>query len=386
MLLHFVVLSGKIGAYDSALLAQMPDQVEMRQSLRRQLPSSIFVQFLAGPREVRHGIIGFLLKLIAWISLVIGPLILFLFFQLQFLPYHDETVTWSQRIFVLLDLVLVWLLWPKVLLVRADETARSRIVLVTERILCGVVSLLVLAIPFGIATFPGEWLTARLPSNPLRAALLEGTVDDITRRPTSPLSNVLVLPGLDAIDRAKFDSEDKIAAVKETLSLRGRHLEGAILYGADLRKADFAGAQLRGVELEGAQLQGADLENAQIQGASLENAQLQGAFLSGAQIQGANLDSAQLQGAFLDGAQLQGAFLDGTKLESADLDSAQLQGAQLIDTQLQGAQLIGTQLQGAFLGRAQLQGVSLKNADLQGAEIRGAFVWRTEAGRESGRR
>jgi hypothetical protein len=30
--------------------------------------------------------------------------------------------------------------------------------------------------------------------------------------------------------------------------------------------------------------------------------------------------------------------------------------------------------------------VSLKNADLQGAEIRGAFVWRTEAGRESGRR
>src|SRR5271166_5013094 len=82
VLLHFVVLAGKIGAFDDALRDQVPDE-DTRRRLRRQLPSSIFVQFLAGPREVRHGVTGLLLPLVAWISLVIGPLVLFLFFELQ---------------------------------------------------------------------------------------------------------------------------------------------------------------------------------------------------------------------------------------------------------------------------------------------------------------
>ena len=35
-------------------------------------------------------------------------------------------------------------------------------------------------------------------------------------------------------------TEDRIAAVAETISLRGRHLEGAVLIGANLRKAERA--------------------------------------------------------------------------------------------------------------------------------------------------
>src|SRR5271165_5913928 len=149
VLLHFVVLAGKIGAFDDALRDQVPDE-DTRRRLRRQLPSSIFVQFLAGPREVRRGVIGFLLGLVAWISLVIGPLVLFLFFELQFLPYHDETITWSQRIFVLLDLFLLWLLWPKVLQARADEAAWPRIAAIAGYLVCGALSLVVLTFPFGI--------------------------------------------------------------------------------------------------------------------------------------------------------------------------------------------------------------------------------------------
>jgi hypothetical protein len=59
VLLHFVLLAGKVGDFDAELRAQIADE-EVRRRLRRQLPSNIFVQFLAGSREVRTGVVGFL--------------------------------------------------------------------------------------------------------------------------------------------------------------------------------------------------------------------------------------------------------------------------------------------------------------------------------------
>src|SRR6202011_2643381 len=75
VLLHFVLLAGKIGAFHLELQAQISGD-NTRARLRRQLPSNIFVQSLAGPREVRLGIIGFLLRRIIEISLVAGPIVL----------------------------------------------------------------------------------------------------------------------------------------------------------------------------------------------------------------------------------------------------------------------------------------------------------------------
>jgi hypothetical protein len=60
------------------------------------------------------GIIGFLLKAVAWFSLIIGPIALLVLFQLQFLPYHSEWITNWQRIAVVIDLVLLWILWPRI--------------------------------------------------------------------------------------------------------------------------------------------------------------------------------------------------------------------------------------------------------------------------------
>src|SRR3954453_6804674 len=51
-LLHFAMLAGKVGAFHNELQAQIHYD-ETRAQLRRQLPSNIFVQFLAGPRDVR---------------------------------------------------------------------------------------------------------------------------------------------------------------------------------------------------------------------------------------------------------------------------------------------------------------------------------------------
>ena len=86
-LLHFVLLAGKVGAFHAELEAQI-NYDDTRARLRRQLPSNIFVQFLAGPRDVRSGIMGFMLRLIALVSLIIAPIALLVFFQLQFLKLH----------------------------------------------------------------------------------------------------------------------------------------------------------------------------------------------------------------------------------------------------------------------------------------------------------
>jgi hypothetical protein len=53
VLMHFVLLVGKVRVLDAALRAQIADEAK-REALRRQLPSNVFVQFLAGPREVRR--------------------------------------------------------------------------------------------------------------------------------------------------------------------------------------------------------------------------------------------------------------------------------------------------------------------------------------------
>jgi hypothetical protein len=51
-LLHFALLARKVDAFN-AELQQHIHGGDARERLRRQLPSNIFVQFLAGPRETR---------------------------------------------------------------------------------------------------------------------------------------------------------------------------------------------------------------------------------------------------------------------------------------------------------------------------------------------
>jgi uncharacterized protein YjbI with pentapeptide repeats len=400
-LLHFALLADKVGAFDAALREQIADD-DTRASLRRQLPSNIFVQFLAGPCEVRGGTIGSMLKGIAWISLVIGPVLLLVFFQLQFLPYHNEAISWWQRFTVVGDLIILWLLWPSV----ARGTTISlgwRDLRGGKAIACLAASVLPVLLVFTIATFPGEWLERELPSlhfvpiswdlherASLHELLVAGEVNQVAERPRSLWSNRLVLPGISVAELSKFDSEAKVSALPVTISLRGRRLEGAVLLGARLPKADFTGAQLKGAGLSGADLHEAKFECAEtgvkkrsgayegkcadLDGASLDDAELQGASFDDAELQRASLDRAQLEGVSLYQADLSGANLLLAKLQGAFLDSAHLQDASLGGAHLQGASLDGAHLQGASFGCAALMadGVQLKLlgcADLKGASV-----------------
>jgi len=436
-LMHFIMLGKKASRFHNELRRQFPDSATetqksgaapdgahkaIRDKLRRLLPSNIFVQILAGPPELRTGIFGSMLKLIALTTLVVFPILLLLLLQIQFLPFHDWKITDAQRAALFLDIVLLWLLRPPILAdLSVESSGRARLFNRAVRdfglVLAGVMSIAAFWFSIVVATIPGEWQETALGAldrPPWRIAdyvddegkpklfstrdlLFAGEVDPTTRRRKSLFSNTLVLPGFNLYEALKVDDPKKLAWKKHLFDLRGRHLEKAVLDGADLSKVDLTGAYLGRALLVGARLQGASLDGAALQGASLFRANLQGASLGGAQLQGASLGSAELQGASLDGAALQGASLFRANLQGASLGSAQLQGAWFEEARLQGASLQGAQLQGAslFLAKlqgaslleAQLEGASLKDAQLQGASLyaakvnaadfSGAFLWRT---------
>src|ERR1700720_1365460 len=109
-LMHFIMLGKKASRFHNELRRPFPDSEtntqtsgaspdgahkDIRDKLRRLLPSNIFVQILAGPPELRTGIFGAMLKLIALTTLVAFPILLLLLLQIQFLPFHDVTITWA---------------------------------------------------------------------------------------------------------------------------------------------------------------------------------------------------------------------------------------------------------------------------------------------------
>jgi uncharacterized protein YjbI with pentapeptide repeats len=390
-LMHFIMLGKKASRFHNELRRQFPaegNNKEIRDKLRRLLPSNIFVQILAGPPELRTGIFGAMLKLIALTTLVAFPVLVLLLLQIQFLPFHDVTITWAQRAALSLDIVLLWLLRPPILAdLDIESSGRAR---VFSRPLRGfgfafaaVTSVLAVWLSIVVATIPGEWQETALASlnqTIERDLLFAGAVDGTTRRRRSPVSNTLVLSAFNLFEALKIDDPKRLEWKEHFFDLRARHLEKAVLNGADLTRADLTGAWLQGASLEDANLRGASLDGAQLQGTSLGWAQLQGASLEYADLHGASLQNAKLQGASLMSAQLQGASLEWAQLQGASLASAKLEGASLRRAQVQGVSLEYANLQGTLLTSAELQGASLDNADVYATDFSGAFLWRTNWG------
>ncbi len=313
VLLHLAVLGGKVRAFDEAFRAQINSET-VRTKLRRQLPNNVFVQFLAGPRDVRTGVLGWLLYAIAFVTLGFGPMGLLLFFLAQYLPYQSEAMTWWHRIAVALDFALIWAVWPTVM-TREPVAEPPRLPARVRRCLASLrawsmqaTAVFLAGLMLAVATFPGEALDdvwRGIAARPYfgwvgwpRTFLFEGEADAVTRRPSSLFANRLVLPSFRVLDALKLD-DTKLASMTTTLPLRGRNLRQAVLFDADLRKADLSGASMQGADLSDAWMQGADLTGASMQGADLSGTSMQGAALSGTSMQGADLTGASMQGALI---------------------------------------------------------------------------------------
>jgi uncharacterized protein YjbI with pentapeptide repeats len=380
--------------------------------LRLELHNFFFVQAIAGPQ--RSAVMSGFLNIMSWLTIVILPVVLLLYMQVAFLPYHDVTTTWINRIFLSLDIAGILLIG--VFLMRAETSFfqafwRSTFAHPLSSISTTVVLALVAYLSFFAATVPGEpldrvgqrmmaWVAPTEPgkvqqsgfSLPFLTAASDGSLFGIFRR------NLVVTDS--GLARDRVEHGDK------TLRLRGRDLRYAKLDRTDLSSADLTGAALDGASLIGANLQNATLNCAEpdlvmlsdnrvaakcvsARDVDLTRAQLGHARLWGIDLRGAKLDEAQLDGADLSNSLLTGASLSNAHLDKADMTGGvQAQGVNFLNASLQGADLTGAQLQladfssaamqGAVLNFARLEGAVLRDADLEAASLQQARLLGTD--------
>jgi hypothetical protein len=317
VLMQLYLLARLLRLFDGDLRAA--DMIQQdRDRIRGQIDKFVFTQFLIGVPQDR--IVRLFLRVVVWLSFVIGPVLLLLGFQLRFLPYHSIPVTYVHRLALLSDLVLLTLFWPKI-----SRSGGQPVQALPERCafwLLGAVGLggvALVAFSLLIATVPGEQIDQR-------RSWSRSLLDRVA-------SKSLVLVGEQLVE----PDEDKLKKLTRTLSLRSRDLRQADLTGSDLRKADLIAADLSDANLVGADLSRADLSGANLTGANLPRAELSGAHLFDADLSKADLTDANLTDARLPAANLSGADLSGAHLVDAELG-----GARLVDADLSRADLSGT--------------------------------------------
>ena len=86
--------------------------LEERERVRARIDSFLVSQLISG--KTREWLARLFMRFAAWISLLAAPVVLLLAFQVQFLAYHDVLTTWIERITLIVDLFLIWLLWPAI--------------------------------------------------------------------------------------------------------------------------------------------------------------------------------------------------------------------------------------------------------------------------------
>jgi hypothetical protein len=102
--MQHVILRGSIQALNQSL----GDHANRKEPLRLELRSYFFVQAYAGPR--RPVLMMTLMFLTSWLTLVLLPVLAFLYFQVAFLPLHDAGATWTHRAYLALDLFLLFMM------------------------------------------------------------------------------------------------------------------------------------------------------------------------------------------------------------------------------------------------------------------------------------
>ena len=393
--------------------------------LRLELHNFFFVQAVAGPH--RSFVMSAFLHGMSWLTLVVLPVILLLYIQIRYLPFHDVTVTWAHRMALLADIGMLLLIG--IFLTRAETsfpTAFWRSSLEHPLTFLGTSILLAVVafFSFFVATIPGEtldrmaarfgWSGAPLPapagdlrlaSQTAPAAAVGFTLPFAVARADGTLFGVfhrnLVATDLDLSPARDGKSSDATPALRDR-DLRYAKLDRTDFRGADLTNADLDGASLVGANLARVRMQCADIAELYLsdnraaancvsargtnftraamkdarlagidaRGARFEEAILEGADLSYSLLMDANFSSAHLEGAdFSGGTQLQGANFLIASMQGADLSGASLLRADFSSAQMQGAVLSHTDMQGALLRDTDLEGANLGYAKLQGADL-----------------
>jgi uncharacterized protein YjbI with pentapeptide repeats len=436
LLLQHVMLSRKLAAFEARLAKEEPSVDRHTQHIRDELHSYTFTQVASG--KPRGAVVDMAQRLVVSLSLVVFPLLLLTFFQIGFLPYHSEPITWWHRGMLLADAVVVWLLArhlarldpvSKVRLTdwwHATSRFKSTVIAGWHRALSRTWSTILAPTSFGAwlahrpivwAHYGGESVIRAIAPTRLTIAALILFSACVATLPDDPLDTATAwvartwLPGLSeplpfcrercpeipSGTRHAFyptaylfeqgadvtlGKSDNLLGWSRNLIVTDKNLAASDDHKKE-KRISLRGRDLRYAVLDRSRLKRADLYGAKLAGARLIGADLYAASFRMAQLPGAKLTDAELQGAEFSWAELQGAELSDANLQGADLTAAQLQGAGLAGARLQGSDFTGAQMQGAGLTGAKMQGANLfwadlRVADLSRAELQGADLSRSK--------
>ena len=381
MLLQCYLLAQKLHLFNAALSQCDP---EVADNMRGRLFGFSLSQVIVGQHH--SSLMRFFLNSIIVFSIVIVPLVLLAWAQIRFIPYHSEAITWSHRAVILLDCVLLWIIWPMIILPEAKLKRWLAQNLLWLKSLFGkakftvkkqdkislqgkgqrsllISSITLLFISWVVAVHPdstslGEkkdqfYLTELLfdlPGKPFRQDLYIRGKILVKGDPSAKIEVAL-----------KGDQEaEKFSALKEVVGLS--------LHDRDLRFATFEKCVMPKVILSNSALQGAKITDSFLMGANFRDADLSGA----------NLIRSRLLGSEMDHVNLSGAQMVLADVQYSDLKGANLQGAILVNATLSHSDLSGSDLQGAYLNAANMRQVDFREANpekatLLGAQINGAI-------------
>lgn len=401
LLAQHSILMGKFEKFNDCLKeVESRERIHVdidRQAVRERVSSYVFSQVIAGP--TRGFVVHWLHIAIQWLTFSVLPVLALLYFQITFLPYHDEQVTWIHRIVVVLDLLVLWSLplagWRnrdignefggKVPRLRA--LFRKTVGYVSWS---ACASFITVFFSLMVATVPDGWVESwfREIGSPVsykwidpEAAAKSGLEANCqTHRCAFVLTTWLFegkrLPESDKVDTAFGWSRNLIVRHKNIveggeneevdgrLDLRGRNLNYATLDGSDLHGADFSYAKLNGASLVRTRLFRSEFSVAELAGADLRGARLNQSNFEGAVLERSDLRRARLEKAIFNYAGLNGAKLSGARMQEANFDYSCL-----ADADLTHVKASDTTFRGAFLRRADFTAARLRQTSFATASM-----------------
>jgi uncharacterized protein YjbI with pentapeptide repeats len=430
-LLQLLILARRIGLLKQALRSQRGSGARLDEDVLLS-PFAISQRLFGEPKGL---VPQTLLRVSIWLTMVLLPLGVLIATQIRFLPYHSEAVTWAHRLYILVDLVLLMLLWPAIIdpgsrsatqrlsavRTRSDrhrrdlvgralarfEIGRRRLVRTRRSgarpwraafraagagLRVGLVGL-ALFMTFVVATIPGE---------AVERALISAGQDEAQAGCSSLwrvgqwLHTVRLPDHRDAlcVTYRMFEASETPLGLRRNIVARDVNLvvteptddmirtlgakeawarkgKGIDLQDRDLRFADLSRSDLRGADLRGANLNGAVMQQAKLTASIASD-------VPRAEVGACAYEAVDehcltgLVGADLSGADLR--YLQGWKVDfrEANLTAAALQEAALRQGRLDGALLVWAHLDSADLQDAKLTGAVLREAVAPEIHLEGA--------------
>ncbi|HAH09628.1 MAG TPA: hypothetical protein DCL54_14695 [Alphaproteobacteria bacterium] len=425
LILHFYVLamlialsrSGKI--FEDAL-TRRKETDEEAERLRARLGNAFFALLISGPRREREGALAALYTLLALTTVALLPVMVLFLFQLMYLPYQSDGITWWHRFAIWIDLVLVWTLWWSYRShwgekLRPSTRPAISFVLVLAVTLGGLFFPLAASFPcdgvvfqrfeednedlgvkqgdyvrdwqgnrvlagFDLSTCsaPDKWLLPLIPSDIMLRSLNRLTDGarswEETERSYGPYTvlfgifpNRVILRKQVLVDP---NTKKELEAARDTEAQREEaEYDAALERGDRNRKHRDSAVERYTRNFAGRRLRAADFSESDLTLVDFEQAEMQATRMTGAWLSGASFEKALMPNASLLSAHLEHAFFRRAQLPNAVFDDAHLYRASFFYTKLSGALFQLADLEQALFFNSDLRVTNFSAATLNSAKL-----------------